>query len=72
MIDLKWYSYDSDSMILCSDCVNKSLADTTLATHERLDKTKLVILNDADVEPYQCDGCLTQNDAYENIGDDVD
>jgi len=72
MIKLKWYEYD-DNQIFCSECVLKMKStEHQLTPEERMDWSKLKMLSDSDVveTPLQCDECLTQNEAYDELGDE--
>lgn len=68
---MKWLelnSEDSVEMIICGNCAEELLADTAagkLTGDEAVTKDMLHELLDADTEPYQCEICLKQNEAYD-------
>lgn len=64
---------DSSEMIICGECLLEDLEATRkgdLVGDEAVTINMAHRLEDDDVEPYQCDKCLTQNDAYDEIEDD--
>ena len=59
-----------NGMIVCGECVTKDLAATKagdLVDEERVYSGMFRRLKDDKVEAYQCDGCLKQNEPYENM-----
>lgn len=67
-----WFQFDETEMIVCGYCLNADLISTELGdlTGDEVVRLDMVHeLLDADEEPYQCNMCNTQNDAYEELDD---
>jgi hypothetical protein len=65
----KWYEYDEDQ-IFCGACMIDMVKKTqngTFIDDEAVDPDLISEVKDPD-EPMQCDECLTQNEAYEELG----
>lgn len=70
-----FYEHESSEQILCGACVIKELDKTEKGVYkgdEGMHAAEFRYLNDQDTEPYQCDGCNEQNDAYDSVLDDGD
>jgi len=66
----RFYSFeDGDFYAVCGQCVIDSLqksADGTYQGDEITYAEQYELLQDDDTEPYQCEICLKQNDAYDD------
>lgn len=65
----KYYQYKSGS-IVCEPCYGMDLADTLKGRFkgdEAVRPEDVSLLEDWQTEAYQCDGCLEQNEAYEEL-----
>jgi hypothetical protein len=60
-----FYEHEESEQILCGECVTNDIKNGEIKAAE------FRYLKDQDFEPYQCDGCNKQNDAYNiEYGDD--
>lgn len=69
-----YYEYHHSGMIVCGECLTADLEATRrgdLVDDERVYPGMFTRLHDDHVEAYQCDGCLKQNEPYEQIGEEV-
>ena len=68
----KYYSFgDSANMVACGKCWLEEIAKTKSGGYTGIEcvyEDDLVLV-DQD-EPWQCDICLDQNDAYDELGED--
>ena len=54
--------------IICGSCVDDELTkseDGTYTGEEIVSETQYTLMTDDDTEPYQCDICMKQNEAYD-------
>lgn len=72
-----WYTLETEwqsDVVLCGDCALENYKKTESGEYtgdEAVTLNMLQMIRDADTEPYQCDQCMKQNDAYdEEFGDD--
>jgi predicted metal-binding protein len=72
---IKFYAFKETSMIICEECRQEDIDKTRrgeLAGNE-VYPHMLQLVEDWQTEAYQCDSCLTQNEAYEEMGNpDID
>lgn len=70
-----FYEHEPSEQILCGSCVKEELDKTEKGVYkgdESMVAGEFRFLGDQDEEPYQCDGCNKQNDAYEELGEEVE
>jgi len=68
-----YYEYDGSGMIVCGECLDADLEKTRageLVDEEKVYPGMFTRMKDDQVEPYQCDGCLKQNAAYDATAED--
>jgi len=68
----RFYEHESGA-IKCGECWNDDILKTRTGAYvgdERVESRDIKLLEDDDVEPYQCDGCNKQNDAYDSVLDE--
>jgi hypothetical protein len=68
-----YYEYFEHGVIVCGGCLDEDLENTRLGNlvgDERVYSGMFRRLKDDHTEPYQCDSCLAQNEAYDQLGDD--
>lgn len=68
-----FYEYTESNMIVCGECLTEDLRKTSageLSGDEGVRIGMFTRLQDDKVEAYQCDGCLKQNAAYDEVGVD--
>lgn len=71
----RFYEHVESGMIKCGECWNQDVLDTKTGKFtgdEQVFEKDIRLLEDDDTEPYQCEGCNKQNDAYDNVLDDMD
>lgn len=71
----RFYEHEESEMIKCGECWSQDILDTRLGKltgDEVVYSSNLRLLLDDDVEPYQCEDCNKQNDAYDSVLDDED
>lgn len=67
-----FYEYEG-GVIVCGTCLDSDLEMTRSGAYvgdERVYQGMFKRLTDDAVEPYQCDQCLKQNEAYDQLGEE--
>jgi hypothetical protein len=66
----RFYEHEPTEGIFCGECVKKAVDKTAEGEYTGIEASyshEYRLLQDDDTEPYQCDGCNKQNDAYEEF-----
>ena len=70
---MRFYSYRDCELIKCEECVRRDIRlsrEGIYVGDELVTREMVTIIADCMTEPYQCDECCVQNEAYEEMGID--
>ena len=65
----RFFEHEPSDQIVCGECANEAVSKTLKGEYKGDEACRAVeyrLLRDDDTEPYQCDTCNKQNDAYED------
>lgn len=68
IFDDTFYEHNLEPLVLCGACLKVGIEKTLTLEYtgdEAMYATDFTKIEDQDTEPYQCDDCLKQNEAYE-------
>ncbi len=69
----RFYEHEPSEQIVCGDCASEAILDTKRGRFTGDEATypqEYRLLQDDDTEPYQCESCNKQNDAYDSVLDE--